>query len=46
MDVDINDRGQQRPSIPACDRDYFEAVTETAKSLRGLVEMVQARQSR
>ena len=46
VDVDVNDRGQQTPSLPARDQSYFDAVTDTARSLRGLVEMVQARQSR
>jgi hypothetical protein len=46
VDVDITDRGQQRPSIPAADRDYFDAVTETAQAVRSLVEMIQARQAR
>lgn len=46
VDVDVNDRGQQTPSLPARDQPYFDAVTDTARSLRGLVEMVQARQSR
>lgn len=37
------DRGQQRPSIPARDRDYWDAITETAQAVRGLMELVQAR---
>lgn len=44
VDVDIDDRGQQKPSIPAADQPYFDAITETAQALRGLVEMIKARQ--
>ena len=44
VDVDFDDRGQQKPSIPAADQPYFDATTETAQALRGLVEMIKARQ--
>lgn len=46
VDADVDDRGRSKPSIPVADRDYFDAVTETAQAVRGLVEMIQARQSR
>lgn len=44
VDVDIDDWGVQRPSIPVSDRPFFEAVTEQAAALRDLVELVRARQ--
>ena len=44
VDVDVDDRGVQRPSIPAGDRSFFEAVSEQAQSLRDLVEMIRERQ--
>lgn len=44
VDVDVDDRGVQRPSIPARDRHFFEAVSEQAQGLRDLVELVRARQ--
>lgn len=44
VDVDVDDRGRSKPSIPARERDYFDAVTETAQAIRDLVEMIQARQ--
>lgn len=43
VDVDIDDRGRQRPTIPARYREFFEAVTDQAQSLRGLVAMIEAR---
>ena len=43
IDVDIDDRGRQRPSVPAGDRDFFDAVTDQARGLRELVEMVRSR---
>lgn len=43
VDVDVNDRGQQKPSIPAADQPYFDAVCETAQSLRAFIEVIQAR---
>lgn len=43
VDVDVNDRGQQKPSIPVRDRDFFDAVNDTAQAARDLIEMVQAR---
>lgn len=46
VDVDVNDRGQQKPSIPAIDQPYFDAVVETAQSLRDLVERIRSRQAR
>ena len=46
VDVDITDRGQQKPSVPARDRDYFDAVTDTAQAVRDLIAMVEARQAR
>lgn len=46
VDVDVDDRGRSKPSIPKADQPYFTAVTETAQAVRDLIEMVQARQSR
>jgi hypothetical protein len=43
VDVDVNDGGQQRPSIPAHDQPYFDAVTEQAQGLRELIAMIEAR---
>lgn len=43
VDVDVDDRGQQKPSIPTRDRDYFDALNEAAQAVRDLIEMVQAR---
>lgn len=43
VDVDITDQGRQKPSIPASDRDYFDAVCETAQAVRDLIELIQAR---
>jgi hypothetical protein len=45
VDVDVDDRGRSRPSIPAADREFFDAVTEQAQALRGLVGMVRQRQA-
>jgi hypothetical protein len=39
VDVDMDDRGNQRPSVPAADRNYFDALAETAEALRDLLEM-------
>lgn len=44
VDVDIDDRGVQRPSIPVGDRGYFETMTEQAAALRDLVELIRERQ--
>jgi len=44
IDVDVDDRGVQRPSIPARDREFFEAVGEQAEGLRDLVGMIRERQ--
>jgi hypothetical protein len=44
VDVDVDDRGVQRPSIPARDRSYYEAVSEQAEGLRDLVALVRERQ--
>lgn len=44
VDVDVDDQGVQRPSIPAGDREFFEAVSEQAAALRDLVEMTRERQ--
>jgi hypothetical protein len=46
VDVDVDDRGRQKPSIPVRDREYFDTVTEQAQGLRALVEMIKARQAR
>lgn len=46
VDVDVDDRGRSKPSIPARDQPYFDAVTETAQAVRDLIEMVQARQEK
>jgi hypothetical protein len=43
VDVDMNDEGQQRHSIPAHDRRFFDALSEQAQSLRSLIELIQAR---
>lgn len=43
VDVDLDVRGRQRPAIPPRDREFFDAVTEQAQSLRGLVTMIEAR---
>jgi hypothetical protein len=43
VDVDVDDRGRSKPSVPAPDRDYFDAVTEQAQSLRNLVLLIQDR---
>lgn len=42
VDVDVDDRGRSKPSIPKADRDYFAAVNDTAQAVRDLIEMVQA----
>ena len=44
IDVDVDDRGVQRPSIPAADRSFYEAVSEQAQGLRDLVVLVRERQ--
>ena len=44
VDVDIDDQGVQRPSIPTRDRSFFEAVSEQAQELRDLVEVIRERQ--
>lgn len=44
IDADVDDYGRSRPSIPLADRDYFDAVTEEAAALRGLVEVIRERQ--
>lgn len=44
IDVDMDDRGVQRPSIPARDREFFEAVSEQAEGLRDIVALVRERQ--
>jgi hypothetical protein len=46
VDVDVDDRGRSKPSIPKDDREYFDAVNETAQAIRDLTAMVQARQAR
>lgn len=43
VDVDVDDHGRAKPTIPAGDRGYFEAVAEQAAALRELVELVRAR---
>jgi hypothetical protein len=43
VDVDVDDRGRSKPSIPRADQPYFQAVTETAQSIRDLVELIRAR---
>jgi hypothetical protein len=43
VDVDVNDLGQQRPSIPKRDQPYYEAICEQAQNLRELVAMIEAR---
>ena len=43
VDVDVDDYGRSKPSIPASDREYFAAVTETAQAVRDLIAMVEAR---
>ena len=44
IDADVDDYGRSKPSIPARDRNFFEAVTEQVQSLRDLVEMIRERQ--
>lgn len=44
VDVDVDDRGVQRPSIPVSDRGYFDAVTEQAGALRDLIGTIRERQ--
>lgn len=46
VDVDVDDRGRSKPSIPVRDQRYFDAVRETAQAVRDLIAMVEARQSR
>ncbi len=46
VDVDIDDRGRQRPSIPARDREFFDALNEQAEELRALAELIRARRAR
>lgn len=46
VDVDLDDHGRSKPSIPRADQPCYEAVTETAQAVRDLVEMIKARQSR
>jgi len=43
VDVDFNERGQERPSVPHRDRPLFDALCEQAQGLRELVEMIRAR---
>lgn len=45
IDVEVDDRGRSRGTVPARDQHYFEAVTETAGSLRCLVEMIRRRRT-
>ena len=45
VDVDIDDHGRSKPSIPARVLPYFEAVTETAQSIRDVIAMIKARQA-
>jgi hypothetical protein len=43
VDVDVDDHGRSKPSIPERDRPYFDAVCEQAQDLRSLVEMIRHR---
>jgi hypothetical protein len=43
VDVDTDDLGRSKPSIPVRDKDYYDAVTEQAQAIRDLIAMVQAR---
>mgnify|MGYP003555156558 CR=1 FL=1 len=43
VDVDTDDRGGSKPSVPARDRGYFDTLAEEAQSLRALAEVVKAR---
>jgi len=44
IDADVDDYGRSRPSIPARDRSYYEAVSEQAEGLRDFVALVRERQ--
>jgi len=44
IDADVDDYGRSKPSIPACDSSFFEAVSEQADGLRDLVALVRERQ--
>lgn len=44
VEVDHDGRGRSKPIIAGRDREYFSVLTEEAQSLRGLVEVIKARQ--
>ena len=43
VDVEHDDRGRSKPSVPPRDRDLFDALGETAESLRGLIALIHQR---
>jgi hypothetical protein len=43
VDVDIDGHGRDKPTVPAADMPYREAVTDTAEELRTVAGMLKAR---
>jgi len=43
VDVDVDDYGRGKPSIPVDDRPYHEALGEHAQALRELISVMQDR---
>lgn len=45
VDVDHDHMGRQKPTIPVRDREFFSVLTDNGRSLRALVEIVEARRA-